>query len=75
MEEKQSDLTFSPLLSSPHHPPPYLAVAGEHEGAADDLLSVRLGVAEMVLAVAVQDLLSFLYAVFGHQVGLSVRNL
>ena len=52
-----------------------LAVTGEHEGAGDDLLSVRLGVAEMVLAVAVQDLLSFLYAVFGHQVGLSVRNL
>ena len=51
---------------------PYLALAGEHEGALDDLLSVHLGVAEMVLAVAVQDLLSLLDGVFGHQIGLSV---
>ena len=72
MGEKQSDLL---LTSYRHHPPPYLAVAGEHEGAVDDLLSVRLGVAEMMLTVAVQDLLSFLYGVFGHQIGLSDRNL
>ena len=49
-----------------------LALALEHEGAADGLLSVRLAVTEVMWSVAVQDLLSLLDGVLRHQIGLRV---
>ena len=69
---REREIVRPPLPSL--HLQPYLAVAGEHEGALDDLLSLRLGVAEMVLTVAVQDLLAFLDGVLGHQISLSIGN-
>ena len=47
-------------------------MAVEHEGGADDLLSVDLAMTQVMLAVAVEDLLSFLDGVLGHEVGLKI---
>ena len=46
----------------------------KHEGGVDDLLSVHLAMTQVMLAVAVKDLLSLLDGVLGHQVGLKVIN-
>ena len=48
----------------------YRTLALEHECIGDELLSVRLGVAEVVGAVAVEHLLPLLDGVLGDEVGL-----
>ena len=60
------------MISTEPLPITHLALAVEHEGGADDLLSVDLAMTQVMLAVAVEDLLSFLDGVLGHEVGLKI---
>ena len=52
----------------------YRALAVKHEGCGDDLLPVLPGAAEMVLAVAVKDLLPRLDSVLSHEIGLVTQH-
>ena len=52
----------------------YRALAVKHEGCGDNLLPVLPGATEVVLPVAVEDLLPRLDSVLSHEIGLVTQH-